>query len=80
MRGVQVSYLIDYAEYIPQYLSHRGFGAAVLVRRYAALWRTQLEREGYKVLISSHSTSRRGTHDKTGEYLPLVFGTSGPVT
>jgi hypothetical protein len=50
------------------------------VRRYAVLWRTQLEREGYKVFISSHSTSRRDTHDKTGEYLPLVFGTSGPVT
>ena len=46
----------------------------------AALSRTRLEREEYRLFICSRSTSSRSIYAKAGKYLPLVFGTSGPVT
>ena len=63
-----------------EYLSARSFGAEVSVRRYALPSRTRPGREEYRLFICSRSTSRRGIHAKAGQYLPLVFGTSGPVT
>ena len=56
------------------------FRRRVSVRRYALPSRKRPGREEYRLFICSHSTSRRGIHAKAGQYLPLVFGTSGPVT
>ena len=63
-----------------EYLSARNFGAEVLVRCYAPPSRKRLGREEYRLFTCSRSTSRHGIYVKAGQYLPLVFGTNGPVT
>jgi GNAT superfamily N-acetyltransferase len=54
---------------------HRGIGAAL-----CATVEDAARTRGYRPFICLRSTNKRGTHVKTGRYLPRVFGTTALVT